>query len=261
MVPSEPLPHRRPRLIPGAASPANLNPLPLFLGLSAMDRSLHIGLDPGESNRTAVSILDGLGNFVDAGFFEGPLPSDLIRRITDWLAAGDCVAVAIDGPAHPLSRPRYWDWLPAANRWVRSLRPSPAGRHAEIILRAHGFHTTRWTGLASSAATASPDSVSALYARCQAIPRLQVREVCAQVSIFAFDALSPEPDYPDAPEANLTHAALAASTSREFSLGRGMEVGGGDGSGAILLPRPLSPLIPGVLHWPEMEAGGAATAG
>jgi hypothetical protein len=39
---------------------------------------------------------------------------------------------------------------------------------------------------------------------------------------------------------------------REYVAGRGTEVGGGDGMGTILLPRPLpEPVIDEVLTWPK----------
>jgi hypothetical protein len=45
---------------------------------------------------------------------------------------------------------------------------------------------------------------------------------------------------------------LAATTVREFVEGRGTEVGGGDGLGMIILPRPLpEPVIDEVMRWPE----------
>lgn len=47
-------------------------------------------------------------------------------------------------------------------------------------------------------------------------------------------------------------AWVAAATVREFHGGRGIEVGGGDGLGAIILPRPLpEPVIEEVICWPE----------
>ena len=45
---------------------------------------------------------------------------------------------------------------------------------------------------------------------------------------------------------------MAAATVREFEEGRGTEVGGGDGLGTIILPRPLpEPEIDEVTKWPE----------
>ena len=46
-------------------------------------------------------------------------------------------------------------------------------------------------------------------------------------------------------------AWVAAATVKEFVNERGTEVGGGDGLGTIILPRPLpDPIIEEVLDWP-----------
>jgi len=51
---------------------------------------------------------------------------------------------------------------------------------------------------------------------------------------------------------DMLDAWVAAATVREFVEGRGTEVGGGDGLGTIILPRPLpEPVIKEVLVWPE----------
>jgi len=45
---------------------------------------------------------------------------------------------------------------------------------------------------------------------------------------------------------------VAAATVREFVAGNGTEVGGFDGLGTIILPRPLpEPVIDEVLVWPN----------
>ena len=50
---------------------------------------------------------------------------------------------------------------------------------------------------------------------------------------------------------DMLDAFVGAATVREFVHGRGSEVGGGDGLGTIVLPRPLSePVIRKVLVWP-----------
>jgi len=56
---------------------------------------------------------------------------------------------------------------------------------------------------------------------------------------------------------NDTHeldAVVAALTVREFKSGRGTEVGGGDGLGTIVLPRPVQNPIQAVLNWPDTHA-------
>jgi hypothetical protein len=50
---------------------------------------------------------------------------------------------------------------------------------------------------------------------------------------------------------DMLDAWVAAATVREFVEGKGTEVGGGDGLGTIILPRPLpEPVIGEVLEWP-----------
>jgi predicted nuclease with RNAse H fold len=50
---------------------------------------------------------------------------------------------------------------------------------------------------------------------------------------------------------DMLDAYVAAATVREYAQGRGCEVGGGDGLGEIILPRPLPKPIEGVLRWPN----------
>jgi len=51
---------------------------------------------------------------------------------------------------------------------------------------------------------------------------------------------------------DMLDARVAAGTVREFVEGRGTEVGGGDGLGTIILPRPLlESVIKEILVWPE----------
>ena len=51
---------------------------------------------------------------------------------------------------------------------------------------------------------------------------------------------------------DMLDAWVAAATVREFEESRGTEVGGGDGLGTIILPRPLpEPVIDEVMEWPE----------
>jgi hypothetical protein len=48
-------------------------------------------------------------------------------------------------------------------------------------------------------------------------------------------------------------AYLAAITGIEFLAGRGCEVGGGDGLGAIVLPRPVTREPAALFVWPELH--------
>jgi len=50
---------------------------------------------------------------------------------------------------------------------------------------------------------------------------------------------------------DMLDAYVSAFTVHEFLAGRGDQIGGGDGLGAIVLPRSLSRKDCGVLQWPE----------
>jgi hypothetical protein len=53
---------------------------------------------------------------------------------------------------------------------------------------------------------------------------------------------------------DMLDAYVAAATLREFVQGRGCEIGGGDGLGSIILPRPIREPIREVLKWPGIAA-------
>jgi predicted nuclease with RNAse H fold len=64
--------------------------------------------------------------------------------------------------------------------------------------------------------------------------------------IADFSACKPGPK-------DMLDAWVAAATVWEFADGRGCEVGGGDGMGSIILPRPLpEPVVEEVLTWPQL---------
>ena len=57
--------------------------------------------------------------------------------------------------------------------------------------------------------------------------------------------------FADGPK-DMLDAYVCAATVLEFESGRGCRVGGGDGLGSIVLPRPLPEPIEAVLHWPSI---------
>jgi len=60
-------------------------------------------------------------------------------------------------------------------------------------------------------------------------------------------------DLADGPK-DMLDAYVAALTVREFVQGRGQAVGGGDGKGQIVLPRPIPNEVPNVGTWPSNTA-------
>ena len=127
------------------------------------------------------------------------------------------------------------------------------GRHCEVVISAHRIANPQWTPLEAEA----PEWMQLGFKLYSALEGLAtVHEVFPSASYTLlqgntdvridadFSACSPGPK-------DMLDAWVAAATVREFVEGRGAEVGGGDGLGTIVLPRPLpDPVIMEVLLWP-----------
>lgn len=161
--------------------------------------------------------------------------------------------VGIDAPRMPLVRPRqhYWD----GKQW-RKKRPSDKGlgRHCEVVVSACGLARPQWTPLRNRA----PEWMRRGFALFEELRRLGIRteEVFPSASyrMLADDAESrlniPLAGFLPGPK-DMLDAIVAAFTLREFIQGRGCEVGGGDGLGTIVLPRPLChPNASALATWP-----------
>jgi len=194
-------------------------------------------------------------NVLESGWFDSPV-KEAARLVEKFKEKYD-IWVGIDAPRIPLTSPRkwYWDGRPSRYGW-RSRRPTEKGygRHCEVVVRAHGIANPQYTPLIEnvtpwmitgfnlfstlqSIITTFEVFPTASYALLQGISDVQV--------CMDFSQCKPGPK-------DMLDAHVAAVTVKEFANGRGCEVGGGDGFGTIILPRPLrAPVIKGVLSWPE----------
>jgi predicted nuclease with RNAse H fold len=177
-------------------------------------------------------------------------PQAVAGVLPDRLASFGKVAVGIDAPRRPLEQRRlhYWN----GQEWRRR-RPSESGhgRHCEVVVAAFGIARPQWTPLLS----ACPPWMRvgfALYSALSAYGEVHevfptasyhqlVEDRSAQLSICLAGFRNGPKDMLD--------AYVAAFTVHEFLAGRGAEIGGGDGLGTIILPRPL-PHGSEVLRWP-----------
>jgi len=226
-----------------------------------------IGVDVQMSRACSYFVFDAAGEFVDSGWLAAKdvtrsprttakfpaikrgakvltTESDL-RRIVDELADGDVsrVAVGIDAPRQPLPSPRTHSYS-AKRGWVPfGADDLASGRHCEVAISALKLATPQWTPLERNAKDwmklgfrlfaelADLKHVyevfpSAAYAQLEHAPERALTTMDLRV-------LRPGPK-------DMVDAMMAAYTTREFVQGRGSEVGGGDGLGTIVLPRPLS---------------------
>ena len=179
------------------------------------------------------------------------LPTELppiVARLRERFAR---VGVGIDAPRRPLPSPREHYWKGRA--W-RSRGPTDRGhgRHCEVVIKALGLANPQWT------------------------PTLDSSPAWMQVGFELFGSLSGQVDtyevFPSAAYAQLAESAdalvsislkgfvhgpkdmldayVAAYTVQQYLAGRGAAVGGGDGLGAIILPRPVSFQPSDVFRWP-----------
>lgn len=163
-----------------------------------------------------------------------------LRAVVVRLAAHAVVDVGIDAPRMPLPGPR--PWALEGGRWVRA--PRDTGRHAELVVKALGLANPQWTPQVGRVPPWMALGFS-LFAALDDIAGVTTHEVFPSLSYTMFEAQgAPRATLPlgafvPGPK-DMLDAVVAAVSVREFIAGRGVEVGGGDGLGTIVLPRPLS---------------------
>jgi hypothetical protein len=240
----------------GAARLWRMTEDPCSVGQQGEMSSRFIGIDVQSARGCAVGILDEDGRAVDSAWIPGSDPSDLaiglVRRLRADATSTHTVAIGIDAPRQPLDAPREWFWDGGRKRWRRR-RPSESGRgrHCEIVIAAHQLAHPQWTPLEPDA----PEWMRVGFALFRALtPFARVLEVfpAASYRLLSGTDLRLEvtlKGFADGPK-DMLDAFVGALTTREFCCGRGTQVGGGDGLGTIILPRPLTTPIPEVFTWP-----------
>ncbi len=218
--------------------------------------SLFVGIDVQTRRACPYAILDAAGEPVAAGWLPGQdvaAAAASLDRALAQLAAGrpTQVAIGIDAPRCFLPAPRPWYW--AGDRWrPATSRDRGAGRHCEVVIAALQLARPQWTPLESNA----PDWMRRGVALFQALgSRYAVYEVFPSASYYQLrDARDLRigvrlGDFYGGPK-DMLDAYMAAATVREYTRGAGCAVGGGDGLGTIILPRPVASTS-AVLHWPD----------
>lgn len=213
---------------------------------------LFIGVDVQVRRKCSYAVLDTDGTLIDSGWFADP--EDEFQDIIQKFSASGRPEVGIDAPRMPLLQKRRWFWDGRQRRWKLSRNQNGYGRHCEIVLSAHRIANPQWTPLKEKA----PEWMRLGFSLFSAIEKAAgVHEVfpAASYSLLSgnrdvriqvdFSACKPGPK-------DMLDAWIAAATVKEFMEKKGCEVGGGDGLGTIVLPRPLpEPVIDKVLTWPS----------
>ncbi len=220
--------------------------------ITEMDRAF-IGIDIQEKRGCCFAAFKGDGTLIASGWFREPAKDvvKFVERLKDMYT----VSVGIDAPRQPLSSPRRWYWNRKCSRWTERVAQRGYGRHCEIVVSAHGLANPQWTPTEQEAPRWMAIGFNMFSALTSIIP--SVHEVFPTASyslLWGITDVRIAIDFSSCKQGpkDILDAFMAATTVREYIYGRGEEVGGGDGLGTIVLPRPLrEPVIKEVLSWPE----------
>ena len=138
--------------------------------------------------------------------------------------------------------------------WKRRKFEAGLGRHCEIVVKAYGLANPQWTPVIGASREWMKLGYS-LYGALKRYPLVYEMFPTASYKMlnhdFTLTACVNFSNFARGPK-DMLDACMAALTVYEFVNGRGSEVGGGDGLGTIVLPRPLPATGPTeVQSWPE----------
>lgn len=213
-------------------------------------RPFLLGVDVQSARGCPFAVLDGAAELVRNGWLQD---AGALRQVVTQLSASGPVVVGIDAPRMPLPSPRRWS--SKRGRWVKAALER--GRHCEVVVRCLDLANPQWT---PSVERAEPwmQLGFAMFRELSQLPGVTVHEVFPSASYRMFEASgSPrvtlafggfEPGAKD-----MLDAIVAAVTVKEFTEGRGCEIGGGDGFGTMVLPRQLNTAQVSnfSMKWPE----------
>ena len=207
-----------------------------------------IGIDVQAARDCPFAVLDASSRVVDSGWIA---TAGIGKSVLELSARYPDAVFAIDAPRMALPTPRAWYWR--NKRWGQATGNEVGnGRHCEVVIAAHRLANPQWTPLAKGA----PEWMQYGFTIFDTLGgRAQTLEVFPSASyrmLSASDELRvdmPLSGFLPGPK-DMLDAVVAALTGMEFLAGRGQEVGGGDGLGTIVLPRPIAKPIDAVLRWP-----------
>ncbi len=217
----------------------------------------YVGVDVQLSRGCAYAVLNEQAVVIDRGWVDD---APAFRAVIERLVRHDDVVVGIDAPRRTLPAPRAWGLV--GGQWARVRRDN--GRHAELAIKALGLANPQWTPLHGQAPPWMLLGFS-LFEAVVDVDRVSAHEVFPSASYRMFEAAAAAGEAATLPTVtfslerfvngpkDMLDAIVAALTVKEYAEGRGCAVGGGDGYGTIVLPRPLTPRDAAhpALQWPS----------
>ena len=221
---------------------------------SSHDNRIFIGIDVQLSRGLAFAVMDGAGAVIGNGWLE----TDAARRVISDLHRQYPNAVfGIDSPRQAMPGPRAHYWAGSGGWRRRRASDRGFGRHCEVVISVCGLARPQWTPTTAESPPPWMTFGFALFEACRDLG-IGAEEVFPSAAYKQLEA-----DGDTRIELPLTHfhrgpkdmldAIVAAFSVREFVQGRGSAVGGGDGLGRIVLPRPVRHAsFAAVSDWPPV---------
>lgn len=230
-----------------------------FPRMPRIDDDIYIGIDVQVKRGCCFYAMSSSGEYLASGW----VPSDddcavtLRATLAQLGSAASRRHIGIDAPRMALPSRREWSWSATQARWSASSSVS-VGRHCEVVVAAHKLATPQWTPLAHNAPEWMQcgfrlfEALSEIAPVFEIFPTAAYRQLERDITAWFPITLS---GFAHGPK-DMLDAALGAFVVREFIEGRGCEVGGGDGFGTIILPRPIGDRHPALHNWPGQRAAG-----
>lgn len=177
----------------------------------------------------------------------------LYSQVSKIVADKKALSIGIDAPRLPMPAPRPFYWDNKVQAW-RSKRASDKGygRHCEVVLKALNLGNIQWT----PPVTDAPPWMLlgfALFRAFEGFPSVHEVFPTSAYKLLNHDTHAtltfPLFGFQRGPR-DMLDAYAAALVVYEFEHARGCQIGGGDGLGTIVLPRPVHTDKKAVLQWP-----------
>ncbi|MBC7672340.1 MAG: hypothetical protein H7247_07960 [Polaromonas sp.] len=217
--------------------------------------SMFVGVDVQVKRGCSFYAITAAGDHVDSGWLPSHTAPEDLRHLLCRLTsdAPSRIAVGIDAPRCPLDERRQWSWSGKRGAWSSAPNAVGAGRHCEVVISAQRLANPQWTPLRHSA----PEWMQlgfALFERLADLPHVYEVFPSAAYTQLANDATAMLPicfaGFLPGPK-DMLDAAIGALVVRDYLDGKGCAVGGGDGLGSIILPRPLRSSHAKLADWPS----------
>ena len=201
---------------------------------------IHLGIDVSAARGCPMVALGEAGEPLDMHIATGRGAAAIAADALAWSRAldGELASVGIDAPRTPLPARHHHSWR--GGRWRHRAAPG-TGRHCEVVIKSLGLANPQWT----PAIDKVPEWMRVGFALFGSDWGCPVHEVFPSAAYRQLDRLGAPlvtsldwSWFADQPK-DILDAWMAAVTVREVAQGRGGEVGGGDGLGTIVLPRPV----------------------